>query len=81
MHSFQQLQKLLKDKTRSLEDEIHSRRRAEEEIESLKRKVESLTKVENPAEQKLVKECEELRVRMVLFVHDNDLYFLQFTCE
>ncbi|RUS20329.1 hypothetical protein BC937DRAFT_95481 [Endogone sp. FLAS-F59071] len=58
---FTELQKLLKDKTRSLEEEIHSRRRAEEEVDSLKRKVESLTKVENPAEQKLVKECEELR--------------------
>ncbi|RUS24819.1 hypothetical protein BC938DRAFT_473031 [Jimgerdemannia flammicorona] len=58
---FTELQKLLKDKTRSLEEEIHSKRRAEEEVDSLKRKLETLTKVDNPAEQKLQTEVDQLK--------------------
>lgn len=53
---------MAKDKTKLLDEEKHLRRKVEEEYDGMKRKWDMLSQGENPAEDELKKECEDLRV-------------------
>ncbi|RCH83815.1 E3 ubiquitin-protein ligase bre1 [Rhizopus stolonifer] len=56
-----ELQKMLKEKTKAFEDEKQLQTQAEETYEKLKKKWDKIAQGDNPAEQQLIDECEELR--------------------
>ncbi|KAI8369905.1 hypothetical protein EDC96DRAFT_503801 [Choanephora cucurbitarum] len=56
-----ELQKMLKEKQKALEEENKLQQQTEESLEKLKRKWDKIAQGENPAEQQLIDECEELR--------------------
>jgi E3 ubiquitin-protein ligase BRE1 len=53
---------MLKDKTKILEEGKHLQEQMEESYEKMKKKWDKITQGDNPAEQQLIDECEELRV-------------------
>ncbi|ORX53956.1 hypothetical protein DM01DRAFT_1335814 [Hesseltinella vesiculosa] len=56
-----EVQKLVKDKTRAMEEEKKLASQVQDEHEKLKRRWELTSHGDNPQEQQLVEECEELR--------------------
>ncbi|KAI8373837.1 hypothetical protein BD560DRAFT_393734 [Blakeslea trispora] len=56
-----ELQKMLKEKQKALDEESKLQQQTEESHEKLKRKWDKISQGENPAEQQLIDECEELR--------------------
>lgn len=58
-----ELQKTLKEKTRLLDEEKRLKEQTEETHEKMKKKWDKISQGDNPAEQQLIDECEELRVR------------------
>ncbi|KAI8097692.1 uncharacterized protein BX664DRAFT_84831 [Halteromyces radiatus] len=56
-----ELQKVLKEKTRALEEEKHLQSRVEEDHDKMKRKWDMISHGDNPQEQQLAEECDELR--------------------
>lgn len=57
-----ELQKILKEKSKLMEEEKHLQDEIEESYEKMKKKWDKISQGDNPAEQQLVEECEELRV-------------------
>lgn len=57
-----ELQKNLKEKSKLMEEEKHLQDEIEESYEKMKKKWDKISQGDNPAEQQLVEECEELRV-------------------
>ncbi|KAI9336049.1 hypothetical protein BD770DRAFT_332246, partial [Pilaira anomala] len=60
-----ELQKILKEKSKLLEEENHLQIEIEENYEKMKKKWDKISQGDNPAEQQLVEECEELRVKKI----------------
>ncbi|KAL9536971.1 hypothetical protein MBANPS3_012201 [Mucor bainieri] len=56
-----ELQKTLKEKTRLLDEEKRLKEQTEESHEKMKKKWDKISQGDNPAEQQLIDECEELR--------------------
>ncbi|KAG2204484.1 hypothetical protein INT46_005413 [Mucor plumbeus] len=56
-----ELQKMLKEKTRLLDEEKRLQDQTEENYEKMKKKWDKISQGDNPAEQQLIDECEELR--------------------
>ncbi|KAK4521541.1 uncharacterized protein ATC70_012157 [Mucor velutinosus] len=56
-----ELQKTLKEKTRLLDEEKRLKEQTEENHEKMKKKWDKISQGDNPAEQQLIDECEELR--------------------
>lgn len=56
-----ELQKTLKEKTRLLDEEKRLKDQTEETHEKMKKKWDKISQGDNPAEQQLIDECEELR--------------------
>ncbi|EPB88156.1 hypothetical protein HMPREF1544_04988 [Mucor circinelloides 1006PhL] len=56
-----ELQKTLKEKTRLLDEEKRLKEQTEENYEKTKKKWDKISQGDNPAEQQLIDECEELR--------------------
>ncbi|KAI8047379.1 hypothetical protein BDF21DRAFT_434267 [Thamnidium elegans] len=56
-----ELQKILKEKSKLMEEEKHLQVEIEENYEKMKKKWDKISQGDNPAEQQLVEECEELR--------------------
>lgn len=56
------MQKTLKEKTKLVDEEKQLQQEIESNYEKMKRKWDKITQGDNPAEQQLVDECEELRV-------------------
>lgn len=59
-----QLQKTFSVKDKHLEKATRDKEQIEQELERMKRKIESMSQSDNPAEEELRQECEELRVRI-----------------
>ena len=69
-----ELQKMLKEKTRLLDEEKRLQDQTEENYEKMKKKWDKISQGDNPAEQQLIDECEELRVFFFFFlIHGNIL--------
>jgi E3 ubiquitin-protein ligase BRE1 len=64
-----ELQKMVKEKSKLLDEEKHLQDQIEEGYEKMKKKWDKISQGDNPAEQQLVEECEELRVNYILFFH------------
>ncbi|CAO0790900.1 unnamed protein product [Mucor circinelloides] len=62
-----ELQKTLKEKTRLLDEEKRLKEQTEENYEKTKKKWDKISQGDNPAEQQLIDECEELRVSYTTF--------------
>ena len=62
--SILQLQKTFNVKDKHLEKAMRDKEQIEQELERMKRKIESMSQSDNPAEEELRQECEELRVRI-----------------
>ncbi|KAI9311410.1 hypothetical protein BX666DRAFT_1998135 [Dichotomocladium elegans] len=58
---FHELQKILKDKTKALDEEKQLRRRVDEDYEKMQRKWNALSQGDSAATEQLFQECEELR--------------------
>ncbi|KAG1069615.1 hypothetical protein G6F42_026232 [Rhizopus arrhizus] len=58
-----ELQKTLKEKTRLLDEEKRLKEQTEENYEKTKKKWDKISQGDNPAEQQLIDECEELRTQ------------------
>lgn len=58
-----EMQKTLKEKTKLVDEEKQLQHEIESNYEKMKRKWDKITQGDNPAEQQLVDECEELRVK------------------
>ncbi|KAL0078591.1 hypothetical protein J3Q64DRAFT_1839560 [Phycomyces blakesleeanus] len=56
-----ELQKVLKERVRTLDEEKQLRKRVDEDYEKMKRRWDMISQGDNPAEQQLAEECEELR--------------------
>ncbi|KAI8981920.1 hypothetical protein BDF20DRAFT_864001 [Mycotypha africana] len=56
-----ELQRMLQEKTEQFEEEQRLQEQMEEDYDKLKRKWDRISQGENPAEQQLIDECEELR--------------------
>ncbi|CEP17270.1 hypothetical protein [Parasitella parasitica] len=56
-----ELQKMLKEKTRLLDEEKRLQDQTEENYEKMKKRWDKISQGDNPAEQQLIDECEELR--------------------
>jgi archaellum component FlaC len=59
-----QLQKTFNVKDKHLEKAMRDKEQIEQDLERMKRKIESMSQSDNPAEEELRQECEELRVRI-----------------
>lgn len=66
-----ELQKTLKEKTRLLDEEKRLKEQTEENYEKTKKKWDKISQGDNPAEQQLIDECEELRVSYTTFFIDS----------
>lgn len=56
------------DKTQALDEEKHLRQGVEEEYAKMQKTWDQITQGENPAEEQLAEECEELRVSQVIIL-------------
>lgn len=50
-----------------MDDESHLREQAEDACQKMKKKWEKISQGDNPAEQTLIDECEELRVSLFIY--------------
>ncbi|KAI9008828.1 hypothetical protein CLU79DRAFT_776473 [Phycomyces nitens] len=71
-----ELQRILKERVRTLDEEKQLRKRVDEDYEKMKRRWDMISQGDNPAEQQLAEECEELRVHNCHSAESGCLYSL-----